>query len=336
MPEASTAPSAVPGLDRSAILMMTLDDETAAEVFRHLSTSDAQRLGKRMATMREIRRDQIDVVLHDFHDEMDQYGALKIKSSDHIRSVLTMALGEKRAAQLIDDIFDDETTGIETLNMMDPATVAEIIRDEHPQIIAAIVVHMERAQAAEVLQRLDEGLRNDVMLRVSTFSGAQPAALAELTEVLTGMLDGQNVQRNKNGGVNMAAEILNLFNTPAEESALTTLRNFDQGLAQRIVDEMFVFEDLAKLDDRTLQRVISDLDAEAMAIALKGASEAVFSRFIKNMSTRAAEMLQEDMEMRGPVRLSQVETQRKNILNTVRQLADSGEIQLASGDDEYV
>lgn len=325
------------GLDRSAILMMALDDDSAAEVFKHLSGRDAQQLGKHMAGLRDISSEQIEDVLREFNDELDQYGALNINTIDHIRSVLIKAMGEERAASLLEDIFENnEGSGIDALNLMEANTVAEMIRDEHPQIIATIIVHLERNQAANVLLYFDEPLRNDVILRVATFAGVQPAALAELTEALGSLLDGQNLKRSKMGGVSTAAEILNLLNSSHGEAALASLRDHDANLAERIVDEMFVFEDLEKADNRTMQRILTELDNDTLAVALKGTSEALFNRFTANMASRAADLLRDDMEMRGPVRLSQVEAERKRILDTVRRLADSGEIALSGDDDEYV
>ena len=325
------------GTERGAILMMTLDEDTAADVFKHLSTRDAQELGLRMANLRNVSNEQISEVMREFHDEFEQVSAVNVNSGDHIRSVLVKAMGEERAASLLEDIFDaNEGTGIDALNMMEPTVVAEVIRDEHPQIIATIMVHLERSQAAEVLLHFNEQLRNDVVLRVSTFSGVQPAALQELTEVLGSLLDGQNLKRSKMGGVQTAAEILNLMNSAHEESVLQSVRAHDESLAQKILDQMFVFEDLGSADDRTIQRLLQDIDQNSLVIALKGATEELIGRFTANMANRAAEMLREDMEMRGPIRVSQVETERKALLLLVRRLADTGEITLSKDDDEYV
>lgn len=325
------------GTERGAILMMTLDEDTAAEIFKHLSPRDAQELGMRMANLRNVSREKISDVLREFHEEFAQVSAVNVNSGEHIRSVLTKAMGEERAASILEDIFDSqEGTGIDALNLMDATVVAEMIRDEHPQIIATIMVHLERAQAAEVLLHFDEQLRNDVVLRVTTFSGVQPAALQELTEVLGSLLDGQNLKRSKMGGVQTTAEILNLMNSAQEESVMQSVRAHDESLAQKILDEMFVFEDLASADDRTIQRVLQDVDQNSLVIALKGAPEELLTRFTSNMANRAAEMLREDMEMRGPVRVSQVESERKDILQLVRRLADTGEITLSKEDDEYV
>jgi len=325
------------GIERSAILMMAIDEDTAAEVFKYLPPHGAQELGLRMAGLSHISNERIGEVMREFNEELDQYSAVNVHSSDHIRSILIKAMGEERASSLLEDIFETSNgSGIDALNMMEANVVAELIRDEHPQIIATIVVHLERAQASEVLTHFHENLRNDVVLRVATFSGVQPAALAELTEVLSSMLDGQNLKRSKMGGVNTAAEILNLMNSAQEESVITSVRAHDETLAQRILDEMFVFEDLENVDNRTIQRLLQDLDTNTLAVALKGAPAVLLQRFTDNMANRAAELLREDMEMRGPMRVSQVEAERKQILELVRRLADSGEITLSKDDDEYV
>lgn len=214
--------------------------------------------------------------------------------------------------------------------------VAELIRDEHPQIIATVLVHLERAQAADVLEQFEDKLRNDVVLRIATFSGVQPAALQELTEVLSSMLDGQNLKRSKMGGVRTAAEILNLMNSTQEEAAIDTVRTHSEDLAQRIIDEMFLFENLVDLDDRSIQLLLKEIDTNSLVVALKGAPETLKARFLLNMSQRAADLLQEDMEARGPMRVSHVEAEQKAILQIVRRMADNGEIVLSGGEEAYV
>lgn len=277
-------------------------------------------------------------MLEEFMDETEQYAAISIQSSEHIRAVLTKALGSERAASLIDDILESTNTGsgIDKLNLMEASAVAEMIRDEHPQIIATILVHLERHQAADVLELFDERLRNDIILRIATFSGVQPIALHELTEVLGGMLDGQNLKRSKMGGVRTAAEILNLMNSTFEEIAIQTVRAHNEDLAQKILDEMFLFENLLELDDRSIQLILNQVESNSLVIALKGAPPALLDKFLANMSNRAAQLLREDMEARGPIRISQVEAEQKAILQIVRRLADSGEIVLGGGDDAYV
>lgn len=323
---------------RSAILLLSLDEDSAAEVFKFLPSQDVQEVSTEMARLTQVSHDEMRQVLEEFMDETEQYAAVNIQSSDHIRAVLTKALGSERAASLIDDILEssNESTGIDKLNLMEASSVAEMIRDEHPQIIATILVHLERHQAADVLELFDERLRNDIVLRIATFSGVQPVALQELTEVLGGMLDGQNLKRSKMGGVRTAAEILNLMNSTQEEVAIQTVRAHSEELAQKILDEMFLFENLIDLDDRSIQTILSQVESNSLAVALKGAQQALLDKFLSNMSNRAAQLFREDMEARGPIRVSQVEAEQKAILQVVRRLADTGEIVLGGGDDSYV
>ena len=328
----------ISGARRSAILLLALDEDSAAEVFKYLSAREVQDISTEMARMDQVSHDEMRQVLADFHAETEEFIALNLNTSEHIRSVLTKALGSERASSLIEDVLESSgaPSGIDALNLMESSMVAELIRDEHPQIIATVMVHLERHQAADVLELFDDKLRNDVVLRIATFSGVQPAALQELTEVLSGMLDGQNLKRSKMGGVRTAAEILNLMNSSQEEAVIETVRAHSEDLAQKIIDEMFLFENLMDLDDRSIQLVLKEIDTNSLVVALKGAPEALMDRFLRNMSQRAADLVREDMEARGPIRVSQVETEQKAILQIVRRLADNGEIVLTGGDDTYV
>lgn len=325
-------------LRRSAILMLALDDESAAMVLRQLPAREVQEVSQEMARLDNVSHEDMHQVLNDFQDEAEQYAALNLNSTEHIRAVLEKALGTERAASLLVDILDNNgaNSGIDALNLMEAATVSEMIREEHPQIIATILVHLERRQAADVLATFEEKLRNDVVLRIATFSGVQPAALQELTEVLGNMLDGQNLRRSKMGGVHTAAEILNLMNSALEEAAIESVRAHNKDLAQSIIDEMFLFDNLVEMDDLGIQRLLKEIDTNSLRFALKGAPEALRDKFLKNMSTRAADLLREEMEGSGPVRMSQVEKEQKAILLVVRKLANDGEIVLGGGDDAYV
>ena len=331
-------PQNISGARRSAILLLALDEDNAAEVFKYLSAKEIQLISAEMARLDQVSHDEMRQVLADFHAETEEFIALNLNSSEHIRSVLTKALGSERASSLIEDVLESSgaTSGIDALNLMEASMVTELIRDEHPQIIATVLIHLERHQAADVLELFNDKLRNDVVLRIATFSGVQPAALQELTEVLSGMLDGQNLKRSKMGGVRTAAEILNLMNSSQEEAVIETVRAHSEDLAQKIIDEMFLFENLMDLDDRSIQLVLKEIDTNSLVVALKGAPEALTDRFLRNMSQRAADLVREDMEARGPIRISQVEAEQKAILQIVRRLADSGEIVLTGGDDTYV
>lgn len=330
--------TAMTGARRGAILLLSLDEDSAAEVFKYLSSREVQDISQEMAKLGQVSHEEMALVLREFHDETEQFTAINLHSNDHIRAVLTKALGSERASSLIEDILETSNTasGIDSLNLMEASMVAEMIRDEHPQIIATILVHLERGQAADILELFDEKQRDDVMLRIATFSGVQPAALQELTEVLSSMLDGTNLKRSKMGGVRTAAEILNLMNSAQEEQVINVVRAHSEDLAQRIIDEMFLFENLLDIDDRGIQLVLREIETNSLVIALRGAEDALIDKFTRNMSQRAAQLMREDMENRGPVRLSQVENEQKAILGVVRRLADSGEIALSGGDDGYV
>lgn len=326
------------GVLKSAILLMSLGEEEASEVFKHLGPKEVQKLGTAMATLKNVKRDQIESVLFDFRKEAGEKTGVGMANDEYIRSVLTKALGNERAGNLIDRILQGgDTAGIESLKWMDAAAVAELIKNEHPQIIATILVHLDRDQASAVLNFFVERLRNDVILRIATLDGIQPAALKELNDVLTKLLAGNtNIKKSAMGGVRAAAEILNFMGSANETSVINSVRDYDPELAQGIQDEMFVFDNLNDLDDRSIQLLLREVQSESLILALKGATPELREKIFKNMSSRAAEMLRDDLEAKGPVRLSEVEAEQKEILKVVRRLADEGQIVLGGKGDEQM
>jgi flagellar motor switch protein FliG len=326
------------GITKSAMLLLTLGEDEAAEVLKHLGPREVQKLGAAMAQLKSVPRDKVEAVVDEFYEET-QRGAPVTADEEYIRGMLTKALGDDRAANLISRILQGgDTAGIESLKWMDSATVAELIKNEHPQIIATILVHLEYDHAGEILKHFTERLRNDVLLRIATLDGVQPTALQELNDALTRILSGSaNIKKTAMGGVRTAAEILNFVGTAHETAILDNVREYDPDLAQKIIDEMFVFENLIDVDDRGIQLLLREVQSESLILALKGANEAMREKVFKNMSQRAAEMLREDLESKGPVRLSEVEREQKEILKIARRLADEGQIQLGGkGEDEYV
>lgn len=327
------------GIRKSAIFLMTLGEEGAGNVLKLLPQSVIHSLGAAMAVLSQVKRDEVSEVLEDFRNETEQYSALHLDTSSYLRTVLNKALGTDRAAVILEKIFQasESASGIERLNQLEPAEVVELIRDEHPQIIATLLVHMDRTKAANVLEKLPERVRHDAVMRVATFGGVQPAALQELTEVLSNLLSGEGAKRSRLGGIRAAAEIVNLMSSVQEASVILHVRGQDDALAQKMVDEMFVFENLLEIEDRGIQTLLKEIESESLIIALKGAPHELRDKFLKNMSTRAADMLREDIEMRGPVRVSQVEIEQKKILQIVRRLADAGAIVLGGQNkDAYV
>ena len=327
------------GLNDAAILLMSLGEEEAAEVFKHLSPKEVQKLGETIARMRGVSKEKVDFVIARFTDDCAAQSLLVEDASDYVKAVLRRALGDDKAALLLDRILQGgDVSGIESLKWMDPVSVAELLRNEHPQIIAAIMVHLEFDQAAAVLMQLPERLRSEVVLRVATLEGIQPSALKDLNEVLYKVLaGGDKIRKTSLGGVKTAAEMINLLGSNADVAVLDTIRNYDADLAQKIMDKMFVFDDMVKLDDRSLQLVLREVGSETLIVALKGGSMEVRDKILVNMSMRAATALREDLEARGPMRLSEVETQQKEILKVVRRLVDENQITLGGGpEDSFV
>ena len=324
------------GLENAAILLMSLGEEEAAGVFKHLTPKEVQGLGETIQKMKSISRERVDGVLELFNATTADQSMLVSDTDEYVRAVLRKALGDDRANLLIDRIMQGgDTAGIEGLKWMDPASVGELLRIEHPQIVAAILVHLDFDQAADVLKTFSERQRNEVLVRVATLDGIQPSALKDLNEVMGRVLaGGERSRKTKLGGVKAAAEMINLMGTSVETSVLDYIREADNDLAQKIMDNMFTFDDLGKIDDKGIQALLKEVQSESLVIALKGATPEMREKVFKNMSTRAAETLREDLESRGPVRVSEVEAEQKEMLKVVRRLADEGQIVLSGGSDD--
>ena len=326
------------GIEKAAILLLSLGEEQASEVLKHLGPREVQKIGHAMALLKSVPRTRVENVLDDFNKSAGESAAVHVDTDAYIRSVLTKALGDDKASNLISRILQGgDTAGIEGLKWMDAPTVADLIKNEHPQIIATILVHLDHDQASDILNQFTERLRNDVVLRIATLEGIQPGALKDLNEVMLRILSGSaNIKKAAMGGVRPVAEILNFMGTANETSVVDAIREYDPDLAQKILDEMFVFENLNDLDDRAVQLLLREIQSDSLILALKGASPELREKIFKNMSQRASEMLREDLEARGPVRVSEVESEQKEILKIVRRLADEGQIVLGGAGGEQM
>jgi len=327
------------GLNDAAIFLMSLGEAEAAEVFKHFSPKEVQKLGETIARMRSVSHEKVNEVIGRFTSDAAAQSLLVSDTSNYVRSVLKRALGDDKAGLLIDRILQgSDVSGIESLKWMDPLSVAELLRNEHPQIIAAILVHLDSEQAAAVLMQFSDRQRSEVLLRVATLEGIQPTALKDLNEVLFRVLaGGDKVRKTSLGGIKAAAEIINLLANNTEVVVLDSIRSHDPELAAKIVDKMFVFDDIIKLDDKSIQIVLRETASETLIVALKGASPELRDKILANMSSRAANALREDLESRGPMRLSEVEAQQKEILKTVRRLVEEKQIVIGGGaDDSFV
>ncbi|MGQ9830654.1 MAG: flagellar motor switch protein FliG [Thermochromatium sp.] len=326
------------GAERVAIFMMSVGEECAAELLRHMGPKEVQKIGTAMASLERVTRSDIDAVLKEFSEVIQDQTALGIGADDYVRNVLRTALGDEKAAGLIDRILIGRNSkGLEALKWLDPRAIAEMIRHEHPQIVAVVLSHLDPDQSAETLSYLPERMQSDIILRIATLDGVQPAALQELDEILENQLSGKTTAKSSRiGGVQAAANILNFMEGTREAAIMETVRQVDEDLSERIRELMFVFANLVDVDDRGIQTLLREINTETLVLALKGADDELKDKIFRNMSKRAAEMLREDLEAKGPVRVSDVEAAQKEILAVARRLADSGEIVLGGKGGEVV
>ena len=333
------AASKLPGPERAAVLLLSLGEESAAEVLKHMGPKEVQSLGTAMAEVQNIPQTAVDSVLASFIDAIGEHTGLGVDSQNYIRSVLVQALGQDKANSLIDRILlGGDSNGLETLKWMEPKTVADMVRNEHPQVVAIVLSYLESDQSAEILQLLPEGHRVDLLRRISSLDSVQPGALQELNQMIEQQVQGNaNMQSASVGGVKTAANILNFVDTSVEGEIMEKLKEVDEELGQSIQDLMFVFDNLSTLEDAACQVLLREVASESLLIALKGADESMREQFFSNMSKRAAEMMRDDLEAKGPVRLSEVEAAQKEIVGIARRLSDEGQIMLGgAGAEEFV
>lgn len=332
-------PGKMSGAERAAVLLMTLGEEDAAEILKHMSPKEVQKVGEAMANLHNVQREVVNDVLSDFVEIIDDQTALGVGNEEYLRKVLESALGKDNAGNLLDRILlGQKSKGIEMLKWMEPRAVAEVIKLEHPQIIAIVLSYLEPDHSAEILAALPENMRTDAVMRIAMLDGIQPSAMNELDSVLEKQFAGnQNSIRTSGvGGLKTAASILNFMDTSRESEIMEGIRESDAEMGDGIQELMFVFDNLIDIDDRGVQMLLREISSENLIIALKGADEAITEKIFKNMSKRAGEMLRDDLESKGPVRLSDVESAQKEILSIARRMSESGEISLGGSGDEYV
>ena len=335
---AEDANTSLNGVERAAVLLMAMGSDNAAAVLKLLNPKEVQALGAAMAKMQSVNRSTMEGVMDAFITEVSNQTGVGIGSEDYIREMMVNALGEDKANSMIDRILlGSGNKGLEALKWMDPRSVAEVIRLEHPQIIAIVLSYLDPDQSAEVLKMLPERSRADIMMRVASLEGIPPSALQELDGIMEKQFSGaSNVSQSTMGGFKTAANILNFMEPSIESAIMETITEHDQEMGDGISELMFVFENLNDVDDRGIQALLREISSDTLTLALKGADEGIKEKILKNMSKRAAEMLREDMEARGPVRLSEVEAAQKEILTTARRLAEEGDIVLGGGGEEFV
>jgi flagellar motor switch protein FliG len=326
------------GIERAAILLLTLGEQEAAQILRHMGAKDVQRVGVAMARMSNVSRSDVEQVLREFSSHVESQTSVGVGADEFVRKALVHALGEDKAASIINRIsITRSNKGLESLKWMDARAVAELIRFEHPQMIAIVLAYLEPEQAAEILAVLPSAIRADVIVRIATLDGVQPSALSELDDIIEKQCTGKPTGTTSVlGGAKAAAGILNALETSAESAIMEEIGKADEALATRIQDLLFVFDDLLALDDRSMQELLRQVQGEELLLALRGTDEALKEKIFKNMSQRAAELLKDDLAAKGPVRLAEVEAAQKSILQTARKLGEAGTIALAGKGEDYV
>jgi len=327
------------GTEKAAVFLRSLGEAEASEILKHMNPKEVQKVGQTMATLSNVTREEVQAVLDNFVSTVEEETGLGIGSHDYVRKMLVGALGEDKAGNLLDRILSGgNTSGLEQLKWMDARGIYEIVRLEHPQIIAIVCSFLEPDQSAAVLGLFPERDQANVILRIATLDGVQPSALTELNEILEKQFSGNaGGQTMTVGGMKTAADILNFVEGSVEASIMDSIKETEPDLGQNIEDLMFVFDNLIDVDDRGIQTLMREIQSDQLQLALKGADEALREKFLGNMSQRAAEMLRDDLEAMAPVRVSDVEGAQKAILTVARTLSDKGEIQLGGGGgDDFV
>jgi flagellar motor switch protein FliG len=333
-----TEPASRSGTERAAILLLTLGEQEAAQVLKHMGAREVQKVGAAMTQLMNVSREEVQDVLSKFTSVVENQTSVGVGVDEFLRKVLVDALGEDKAASVIDRInLGPSSKGLEALKWMDPRAVAELIRHEHPQIIAIVLAYLDPDQAAEILALLPPGLHADVVMRIATLDGVQPTALSELDDIMEKQFAGKSTGKTSSlGGPKAAADIVNFLDPSDESAIMEQINKADEALGAKIQDLVFTFENLLDLEDRAVQELLRNVQSDRLLVALKGADEELKAKIFKNMSQRAAEMLKDDLEARGPVRLSEVEAAQKEILTTARKLAESGVISLGGKGEQYV
>lgn len=325
------------GPERAAIFLMSLTEDEASAIMKYMAVGEVQRLGQAMATLRKVSRDQANNVLTDFTESVESEAPLVGRSPQSLRRLLSSSLGEDRASSVLDRIVDDEPRGLDSLQLMEPKEIAEIIHREHPQVIAIVLAGLEAKKSAQVMQELPQVLATDVLARIAKMDEVPQSAIEELDEVMQQRFSQSGGFKVKAmGGVRSAAEILNIVEKETEQKIITELDERDPPLSQEIQENMFVFENLRDLDDRGIQALVREVTSDVLVIALKGADEQMQEKIFSNMSKRAGELLKDELESKGPMRISDVEEAQKEIVSTARRLSDEGTIMLGGGGDDFV
>ena len=328
----------ITSLERAAILLMSMGEKDAAEVLKQMGPKEVQKVGAAMSQLKSVTQDTVSNVLNQFLSECGTESGLGVGVENYIRTMLVEALGEERARGFLDRILmGGSSTGINSLKWMDPRSVADVIRHEHPQIQAVVLSYLDADQSASILANFPEKTRLEILMRIASLESVQPDALNELNQILEKQFSGKGSNPSTTiGGTKTAAEIMNNLDGAVEQELMQAIRDLDEDLGDRIQDLMFVFDNLREVDDRGIQSLLREVSSEVLILALKGADDYLKEKFFSNMSKRAAELLRDDLEAKGPVRIVEVEAAQKEILVVARRMADAGEIHLGGASEAMI
>lgn len=320
------------GVERAAILLLGLGEENAAEVIRYLEPRQVQKVGETMSTIANLSQSKIDDVLDEFLAKAKNQTSFGVDSEEYVKTVLTTALGDERAKPIIERIIvSEQQGGLNQLKCLEGKTVAEVIRNEHPQVVATILTYLDSEQAAEVVKYFTPEKRADVLMRMCSIDGIKPEALSELGQIIDDQMTGiRTGKASSTGGIKSVADLVNFLDGGIETEVLDAIKETDEDIAEQIQDKMFCFENLNDMDGRSIQGLLRKISTDVLMLALKGGTEKVKEKIFSNMSKRAGDLLRDDLDAQGPVKLSEVEVAQKEILSTARKLAESGEISLGS------
>ena len=326
----ASKPGDLGGTERAAILLMSLGEQDAANLLKQLDAREVQRLGVAMAELKEVSREQMTSVLDNFIGVVDGKSNVASGSQDYVRRVLTQAVGKQKTDLLLDRVSTGQTgQGIEALKWMDAKAVAQIISGEHPQIAAIVLSHLDAEQSASILPLLTEEMRTEVLMRIATLNEVPQTALTELDQLVEKQANvAPPAPLRRIGGARTVANILNAMEREKSGEELGKIEKADTEMHQQIKDLLFIFDNLLDVDDRGIQALLREVGSDSLAVALRGAEPDVQDKILKNMSKRAAEILKDDMEARGPVKLGEVEAAQKEIVVIAQRLAEEGTINL--------
>ncbi|MCC6544156.1 MAG: flagellar motor switch protein FliG [Nitrospirae bacterium] len=327
------------GYEKAAILLLSLGEDVASEVMKNLDAKEIRVIGTYLSKANKIEPEKVKTVVKEFHEIATSAESFIFGGEDYVRSVLTKAMGSEKAGKVMENLeISSEDKGLDSLKWIDPRGIANLIRCEHPQTIALILAHLDADHASHVVALLPAAIRSDVMLRIATIEGVSPGVIREIEDVLNKELQmGGSIVEKKIGGPDVVAQILNSLDRSNESEIMSSIEQSHPDMAEKIRKMMFVFEDLMNVDDRGMQEIMKEVGKEDLMMSLKGAGDDLKAKFFKNMSERAAQGLKEDMEAKGPVRISEIEKSQQVILKVAKRLEEEGKIVIGGkGSEEMV